>query len=148
MEPQSPPRSRRRYPRITVPGVAQLFMCGQPLGPGVIEDVSASGMRVAIGSSIPCGRMVSVLLDLPGREPFTGLAQVARHTPDATALGLSFLELPSGEIDRLEALIAHRLADDYPCIEFFDTADDGRPHRLVLTDDLPVVEPLTRPGDR
>jgi hypothetical protein len=141
--PTIPPRRRRRHPRIAVPAIAQLFFSQQPLGPGVVEDLSASGLRVVLGSAVQLGRMVSVLLDLPGKEPFLGFAQVARHSqrgPDEHTLGLSFLELPRGEVDRLEALIARRLAQSYPCLEFFDTDDDGRPHRLVLTDDVPVVE--------
>src|SRR4051812_24636578 len=146
MEPVKPPSvavARRRHPRISLAGTAQVSFVREPLGPGVVEDMSASGMRVVLRAPVQLGRMVSVQIDLPGSEPFKGLAQVARHSPraeDEHALGLSFLELPSGEIDRLEALIAHRLSETYPSVEFFDTSDDGRRHRLVLTDDLPVVD--------
>jgi hypothetical protein len=84
--------------------------------------------------------MVSVLLDLPG-TPVVHLAQVARHerrAPGEHVLALSFVELPHGEVARIQALVAGFLAALHPCLEFFDT-DDGRPRRIVLTDDTPVV---------
>jgi PilZ domain-containing protein len=135
-------RSRRRHPRVGVPTTAILFANRRPVGPGLVEDLSAGGLRVVLGSAIRLGRMVSVLLDLPGKEPFLGLAQVARHherAPDEHMLALSFLQLGRAEVERLEALIAGRLAGLHPCLEFFDTDDDGRPRRLVLTDDTPLV---------
>ena len=54
-------------------------------------------------------------------------------------LALSFLDLPRPEHDRLQSLVAGVLAQHHPCLEFFDTNDDGRPKRLVLADDTPVV---------
>jgi len=142
---QDPPRSgpsRRRHPRADLPTTAILFSNRLPVGPGLVEDLSAGGLRVVLGSAIRLGRMVSVLLDLPGKEPFLGLAQVARHlerAPDEHMLALSFLQLGRSEIERLEALIASRLACRHACLEFFDTDDDGRPRRLVFTDDTPLV---------
>jgi hypothetical protein len=135
-------RSRRRHPRVDLPGIAMLFSNRRPVGPALVEDLSAGGLRVVLGSAIRLGRMVSVLLDLPGKEPFLWHAQVARHlqrAPDEHMLALSFLQLGRAEIERLEALIAGRLAGNHTCLEFFDTDDDGRVRRLVLTDDTPLV---------
>jgi hypothetical protein len=134
--------SRRRHPRADLPTTAILFSNRHPVGPGLVEDLSAGGLRVVLGSAIRLGRMVSVLLDLPGKEPFLGLAQVTRHlerAPGEHMLALSFLQLGRAAIERLEGLIADRLAGRHPCLEFFDTDDDGRPRRLVLTDDTPLV---------
>jgi hypothetical protein len=144
-DPHATPRSgpsRRRHPRADLATTAILFSNRFPFGPGLVEDLSAGGLRVVLGSAIRLGRMVSVLLDLPGREPLLGLAQVARHVeraPGEHMLALSFLQLGRAEIERLEGLIAERLAGRHTCLEFFDTDDDGRPRRMVLTDDTPLV---------
>jgi hypothetical protein len=99
-------------------------------------------MRAVVGSPIRRGRVVSVLLDLPGKEPFMNFAQVTRHErrrPGEHVLALSFLDLPRPEHNRLQALVASLLANHHPCLEFIDTDDDGRPKRLVLADDAPLV---------
>jgi hypothetical protein len=100
-------------------------------------------MRLITGTSVRRGRIVSVLLDLPGRGPMMTFAQVARHeqrSANEHVLALSFLNLARGDSERLEALVAHLLADAHPCLEFFDTDEDGRPRRLILADDAPVVD--------
>jgi c-di-GMP-binding flagellar brake protein YcgR len=112
------------------------------MGPCLIEDLSAGGMRAVVGAPIRRGRVVSVLLDLPGTEPFMSFAQVARHErrrPGEHVLALSFLDLPRQDHRRLQALVAGLLAQHHPCLEFFDTDDDGRQKRLVLADDAPLV---------
>jgi hypothetical protein len=127
---------------VDVPATAILFWSRQPVGPGVVEDLSAGGVRLVVGAPIGLGRMVSVLIDLPGKEPFQGYAQVARHlsrAADEHILALSFLDLRRPEVERLEALIARRLGDRHPSVEFFDTNDDGRAKHLVITDDTPLV---------
>ena len=112
------------------------------MGPCLIEDLSAGGMRAVVGAPVRRGRVVSVLLDLPGKQPFMSFAQVTRHErrgPGEHVLALSFLDLPRPDHERLQSLVAGLLADRHPCLEFFDTDDDGRPKRLVLADDAPVV---------
>jgi hypothetical protein len=142
MSPHRTPRSRRRHPRAEVPATAIVFANRKPVGPAVVEDLSASGVRLVLGAAVAPGRMVSVLLDLPGKEPFLGLAQVSRHAEVAAGehrLALSFLGLHRADVERLEGVIARRLAERLPCVEFFDTEDDGRPKELVLTDETPLV---------
>jgi hypothetical protein len=112
------------------------------MGPCLIEDLSAGGMRAVVGAPIRRGRVVSVLLDLPGKQPFMSFAQVTRHErrrPGEHVLALSFLELSRPDHQRLQTLVAGLLADRHPCLEFFDTEDDGRQKRLVLADDAPLV---------
>jgi hypothetical protein len=138
----SPARARRRHPRAGLPATASLFTDKRPLGPCLVEDVSVGGIRLITGAAVRRGRIVSVLLDLPGRAPVMTFAQVARHEQrDAGEhmLALSFLNLGRGDSERLEALVAHLLADAHPSLEFFDTEDDGRPRRIILADDAPVV---------
>jgi hypothetical protein len=135
-------RSRRRHPRADLPATAILFSDRRPMGPCLIEDLSAGGMRAVVGAPVRRGRVVSVLLDLPGKQPFMSFAQVTRHEvrkPGEHVLALSFLDLPRPDHERLQALVAGLLADSHPCLEFFDTDDDGRPKRLVLADDAPLV---------
>jgi len=112
------------------------------MGPCLIEDLSAVGMRAVVGAPVRRGRVLSVLLDLPGKQPLMSFAQVTRHErrgPGEHVLALSFLDLPRPDHDRLQALVAGVLADSHPCLEFFDTDDDGCAKRLVMTDDAPLV---------
>lgn len=135
------PLAKRRHPRVCVPATAALFTSRRPLGPCLVEDVSAGGIRLVTGAPLRRGRIVSVLLDLPGGKPVMNVAQVSRHelrAPGAHVLALSFVDLQRSEIERIQALVAHFLSDVHPCLEFFDT-HDGRPKRIVLTDDTPVV---------
>jgi c-di-GMP-binding flagellar brake protein YcgR len=137
-----PPRSRRRHARAELPATAIIFTERRPIGPCLIEDLSEGGLRVVVGSAIRRGRVVSVLLDLPGKQPLLSFAQVTRHErrqKGEHVLALSFLNLPRAEVERLQALVARMLADHHPCFEFFDTEDDGRPKRLVLSDDPPII---------
>lgn len=139
--PRIAPRAKRRHPRVCVPATAAVFTNQRPLGPCLMEDLSAGGLRLVAGAALRRGRMVSVLLDLPGGEPVVNLAQVCRHElrgPGEHVLALSFVDLRRSEMARIEALVARFLSDVHPCLEFFDT-DDGRPRRIVLTDDTPVV---------
>jgi hypothetical protein len=139
----TPGRARRRHPRAGLPATASLFTDKRPLGPCLVEDLSVGGIRLVTGSPVRRGRIVSILLDLPGRCPVMTFAQVARHEQRSTTehmLALSFLNLGRDESARLEALVAHLLAESHPCLEFFDTDDDGRPRRIVLADDAPIVD--------
>jgi hypothetical protein len=135
----STPRSRRRHPRAGLPTTAILFSDRRPLGTCIVEDLSAGGLRVSCGSPLRRGRVVSVLLDLPGKGPVMSFAQVTRserQRPGEHRVGLSFLDLTRDDVERLEALVAGVLADSHPCLEFFDTDDDGRSKRLVFDDDV------------
>ncbi|HEY0711531.1 MAG TPA: PilZ domain-containing protein [Polyangia bacterium] len=134
------PRAKRRHPRAGLPVTASLFANQRALAPALVEDISAGGIRLVTGSPVRRGRMVSVLLDLPG-TPVMHLAQVARHVrraPGQHVIALSFVDLASGEAERIQSFVARFLSELHPCLEFFDT-DDGSPRRLVLTDDTPVV---------
>jgi hypothetical protein len=134
------PRAKRRHPRASLPVTASLFASHRALGPCLVEDLSAGGVRLVTGSPVRRGRMVSLLLDLPG-SPTVHLAQVARHerrAPGEHVLALSFVDLPRIEVERIQGWVARFLSELHPCLEFFDT-DDGRPRRIVLTDDTPVV---------
>jgi hypothetical protein len=140
--PSASPRARRRHARAGLPATASLFTDKRPLGPCLVEDLSVGGIRLVTCTAVRRGRIVSVLLDLPGRAPMMTFAQVARHearTGGAHMLALSFLDLGREESQRLEALVAHLLAESHPCLEFFDT-EDGRPRRIILADDAPVVD--------
>jgi hypothetical protein len=134
-------RTRRRHPRASLPATALLFT-NRPIGPCIVEDLSVGGLRVVADASIRRGRVLTVLLDLPGSAPLTVSAQVTRHQrrKGEDVLGLAFLNLPRQDAKRLGALVAHALAETTPCLEFFDTSDDGRLHRLVLAEDAPVVD--------
>ena len=134
-----PPRSRRRHPRADLPTTAILFSDRRPLGPCLVEDLSAGGLRVSCGSPLRRGRVVSVLLELPGKGPVMSFAQVTRvEKPKAGGehrIALSFLDLGREDVERLDGLVAGLLSDRLPCLEFFDTDDDGRSKRLVFDDD-------------
>jgi hypothetical protein len=144
--PKLPPtahRTRRRHSRAALPAVAMLFSNRRPLGPCIVEDISAGGLLAVTGKAVKPGRVVSVLLDLPGKEALLMFAQVARHEcrkPAEHALALSFLELPRAQAEQIEQVVARTLADTHTCLEFFDTDSDGRARRLVLADDRPVVD--------
>lgn len=138
--PKAAPRSknRRRHVRARIPATAILFTDRRPLGPCLVEDMSPGGMRIVTGSALRRGRVVSVLLDLPERNPFLVFAQVARHELRRTGehvLALSFLDLPADQALRLKQVVARTLAESHPSLEFFDTGDEGRRKRLVLADD-------------
>jgi hypothetical protein len=119
-----------------------VFSDRRPLGPCLVEDLSAGGMRITCASGVRRGRVVSVMLDLPGKGPVMSFAQVTRSEERAVGeyiLALSFLDLTREDLERLQELIAGLLAVHHPCLEFFDTDDDGRARRMVLSDDNPVV---------
>lgn len=135
-------RAKRRHPRAGLPATASLFTDKRPLGPCLVQDVSVGGIRLVTGTPVRRGRIVSVMLDLPGCEPMMTFAQVARHEmrqPGEHVLALSFLNLRREDTERLESLVARLLADSHPTLEFFDTDDNGRPRRIILADDAPVV---------
>lgn len=147
--PALPPQRRlkRRHPRADLPATAILFTDRRPVGPCLILDVSGGGLRLVAGRPIRRGRVVSALLDLPGKAPFVAFAQVVRQekrAPREYHLGLSFLNLPRADLERLEGLVAGTLAQRHLCLEFFDTEDEGCAKRLVVTDDSPVVERTTK----
>ena len=119
-----------------------VFSDRRPLGPCIVEDFSAGGLRVSACQGMRRGRVVSVMLELPGKGPVMSFAQVARSTersPGEHVLALSFLDLAREDLERLQTLVAGTLAEQHPCLEFFDTDDDGRPRRIILADDAPVV---------
>jgi hypothetical protein len=129
--------SRRRHPRAQVETTAILFSDRRVLGPCVVHDLSAGGMRLTLGTRLRRGRVLSALLQLPGKGPVTSFVQVTRseqHRPGEHIVALSFLDLPRADVEHLQALVAGLLAQSHPCLEFFDTEDDGRPRRLVLDD--------------
>jgi hypothetical protein len=129
--------SRRRHPRAQIPTTAILFTDRRPVGPCLVHDLSAGGMRISTSTRLRRGRVVSVLLQLPGKGPVTSFAQVTRseqRKPGEHAVSLSFLDLPRADVEHLQALVAGVLAQSHPCLEFFDTEDDGRPLRVVLDD--------------
>jgi hypothetical protein len=136
------PRPNRRHARATVTATAILFTDRRPVGPCLVEDLSAGGLRVAAGVSLKRGRVVSALLDVPGGEALLCFAQVVRHRRRPGGeheLALAFLTLPREQVERLETVVARALAENHPCLEFFDTDDDGRAKRIILADDVPVV---------
>jgi hypothetical protein len=129
--------SRRRHPRAAIPTTAILFTDRRPLGPCVVHDLSAGGMRITAGTRLRRGRVLSVLLQLPGKGPVTSFAQVTRSEQRRAgehSVALSFLDLPRADVEHLQALVAGLLADSHPCLEFFDTDEDGRARRLILDD--------------
>jgi hypothetical protein len=129
--------SRRRHPRAELPTTAILFADRKPLGPCVVENLSAGGLLISTGARLRRGRVVSVLLQLPGKGPVMSFAQVMRseqRKPGEHTIALSFLDLPRADVEHLQALVAGLLAQSHPCLEFFDTDDDGRPKRVVLED--------------
>lgn len=122
--------------------MAMVFSDRRPLGPCPVEDISVGGMRIVAGQGVRRGRVVSVMIEMPGKGPVMSFAQVNRsqeRAPGEHVLALSFLDLTREDIERLQELIAGLLAAHHPCLEFFDTDDDGRPKRMVLSDDNPVV---------
>jgi len=131
----SPRTTRRRHARAGLPATAILFTDRKPLGPCLVEDISAGGLRVVAECSVRRGRVVSVLLDLPGKKPLLTFAQVSRHERrpgGAHGLALAFINLPREEVERLQEVVARMVADSQPCLEFFDTDDDGRAKHLVI----------------
>jgi hypothetical protein len=137
----APYRIKRRHSRACLPATAALFTDRRPLGPFVVLDISAGGICLVGGAPLRRGRVVTVLLDVPG-EALSCVAQVSRHEargPGEHVIALSFLDLRRAEIERLEALVARLIADSHPCLEFFDTDDNGKPRRVVLGDDAPVI---------
>ncbi len=135
-------RVKRRHARAPVSATATVFTNRRALPPCVVEDLSAAGVRLATGTAVRRGRIVSLLLDLPGGDPIHACAQVVRTQKRANGdlvMALSFLDLRRAHVERLVGLVAELLAASNPCLTFFDTDADGRPCRIVLTDDAPVV---------
>lgn len=136
--------TRRRYARAALPITARLFQAGRSMGLGIIEDISVGGMRVVVGQSVPAGRFVTILADLPSSRPFQTVAQVTRRStrrPGEHVLGLTFVDLPATEQKRVEQLCAQALCGSAPTVEFFDTQDGGRCKRMVLAEGRPLVDP-------
>lgn len=146
-ETQNSP-SRRRHARVPLPCTVRIFRGTRAVGFGVLEDASSGGARVVTGKPVAKGRVISLMADLPGSRPFVAFAQVTRHEVVTRGphrehvLGLTFVNLPSEELKRLEVVIARSLAERAPTVEFIDT-DDGQLRRLVMGEGRPLVAALT-----
>lgn len=97
-------RERRRSPRVTVPWPAIVEDSGGRLVTGEIIDVSFSGMKLRVTSSVAVGESVKLRVTLPrnGGEVEI-LVEVVRRDPGG--IGVYFARLPVGAADRLRAFV-------------------------------------------
>jgi uncharacterized protein (TIGR02266 family) len=95
----------RRAARLVVHLRARL-QTGEVLLMCQTENVSLAGMLVRTDQLLPIGTRVSFRFSMPGdRDPFTGEAEVVRHTVQdvekTLGIGLRFVSLPSRDAQRL-----------------------------------------------
>ena len=97
-------RERRRNPRVSVPWPASVEDSGGRLVTGEVIDVSLSGMKLRVTSSVAVGESVKLRVTLPGNGgELEILVDVVRRDPGG--IGVGFARLPAGAADRLKAFV-------------------------------------------
>ncbi len=97
-------RERRRNPRVTVPWPAIVEDSDGRLVTGEVVDVSLSGMKLRVNSTVAVGEAVKLRVTLPrdGGE-LEILAEVVRRDPGG--IGVDFGKLPAGAVERVKAFV-------------------------------------------
>lgn len=85
-----PRRDRRSRPRAELSSPCFLLLDGQPVGPFLVENLSAGGAMLTGGTSLPAGATVFLQLQLPGRRDPMSVAATVVRGPEATPRGASF----------------------------------------------------------
>jgi len=97
-------RERRRNPRVAVPWPAIVEDSAGRLVTGEVIDVSLSGMKLRVDSSVGVGEAVKLRVTLPrdGGELEIS-AEVVRRDPGG--IGVDFGKLPAGAAERVKAFV-------------------------------------------
>ena len=97
-------RERRRNPRVTVPWPVIVEDSDGRLVTGEVIDVSLSGMKLRVNSSVAVGEAVKLRVTLPrdgGKLEIS--AEVVRRDPGG--IGVNFGKLPAGAAQRVKAFV-------------------------------------------
>jgi hypothetical protein len=104
---------RRKHPRFAALSPAMIVGEGGITGHCLVEDLSAGGARVSGGPDLIVGEMVRLLLQLPGRGPFSMPGRVVRRFNEARpgagegrAFGISFTRVSEPAMATHEATVS------------------------------------------
>ncbi|HET6344087.1 MAG TPA: PilZ domain-containing protein [Myxococcota bacterium] len=90
---------RRKHPRFAALSPALVVGEGGVTGHCLVEDLSAGGARISGCPDLLVGEVVRLLLQLPGRGPFSLAGRVVRRLQESApgrgvAFGISFARVP------------------------------------------------------
>jgi CheY-like chemotaxis protein len=99
MNKRSSDMERRQHPRFAALSPALVVGEGGVSGHCLVEDLSAGGARISGVPTLVVGEKIRLLLQLPGRGPFSLSGRVVRSFPDlggqrGPAFGVSFARVP------------------------------------------------------
>jgi c-di-GMP-binding flagellar brake protein YcgR len=140
----SPRPNRRREVRAQVPHLAHLFTDDRSVGQCVVEDLSVSGMRVVTDAALRKGRRLTVIAELPGRKAMVLQTRVVRtdeRRKGENVLGLAFTEIAAADVDRIRKVVLSHLAGSELSLVFFDTQEDGRAKRIIISEEETMIVP-------
>jgi hypothetical protein len=146
---------RRRNPRATVPWPAIVEDSDGRLVTGEVVDVSLSGMKLRVDSSVAVGEPVKLRVTLPRDAGELEIsAEVVRRDPEG--IGVDFGKLPAGVAERVKAFVptwdlrrrAERAGIELPVqIEGHAGTAKGRTVDLSVVGARVAVDERLTPGD-
>ncbi len=112
--PNDPSRilDRRRYPRSEVVATAVVFSEDRLHGTYLVRDLSAGGACLVGDMAAPGGERVTVLLQFPGKTPFSLQARTVRnddHHRKSARTAISFIDLSAEDEDSIHEAIMNAL---------------------------------------
>ena len=102
-------RERRLHPRFAALSPALVVGEGGVTSHCLVEDLSAGGARISGNPALTVGEQVRLLLQLPGRGPFSLHGSVVRRFGDQSnpaAFGISFKQAPQRQSRSVEDTVA------------------------------------------
>src|SRR4051812_42073320 len=106
----TPPPELRRHTRTEVVATAVVFSSGQLHGNFLVQDLSVGGACLMGHFTSPPGKRLNLMLQFPGKPPFSVAAVVVRHDqlgPTRARTAVRFVELDAEQEDTIqEALVA------------------------------------------
>ncbi len=103
--------NKRVHPRFLALSPALVVGSGGVCGQCLVEDLSASGARVSGAALLQIGERVRLLLQLPGRRPFSLQGRVVRRLEsretNVASYGVVFESLPSAGMDSAAETVAN-----------------------------------------
>ena len=100
---------RRSHPRFAALSPALVVGEAGMVCPCLVEDLSGGGACITGAPGLVVGEMVRLLLQLPGRRPFSLDGRVVRRLPDAgpaARFGLSFARMTGPAVRSLDDTVA------------------------------------------
>ena len=102
---------KRVHPRFLALSPALVVGAGGVCGQCLVEDLSASGAKVSGATLLQIGERVRLLLQLPGRRPFSMQARVVRrlesNETNVASYGVVFESLPNAGLDSAAETVAN-----------------------------------------